>query len=127
MLTIEHIVDAVSAADLDGVDLMEIKFLGNFLNLRFRQAALIILTWFTMELLSPSRSSSRDRRSYSAVIRFSFNKIPPSHIFSILKGVKEHFYTLSEYTGKNGKLPEKRHFFNCFGFVGFLDAKMQQI
>ena len=38
------IVDAVSAADLDGVDLMEIKFLGNFLNLRFRQAALIILT-----------------------------------------------------------------------------------
>lgn len=44
MLTIEHIVDAISAADLDGVDLMEIKFLGNFLNLRFRQAALIILT-----------------------------------------------------------------------------------
>jgi hypothetical protein len=44
-----------------------------------------------------------------------------------LKGVKEHFYALSEYTGKNGKSSEKRHFFNCFGFVGFSDAKMQQI
>lgn len=44
MLTIKHIVNAISAADLDGVDLMEIKFLGNFQNLGFRQAALIILT-----------------------------------------------------------------------------------
>jgi len=44
-----------------------------------------------------------------------------------LKGVKEHFYALSEDTGKNRKSSEKRHFFNCFGFVGFSDAKIQQI
>ena len=43
MLTIEHIVVAIAAAHFDGVNLVKIELPGDLQDLRFRQAALVIL------------------------------------------------------------------------------------
>lgn len=55
VLTIKYIINSITAADLYGINLMQIKFVGYLENLRFGQGALIILTrhqifdWYLLE------------------------------------------------------------------------------